>query len=230
MVKLSYFGHSFFKLSFPEGNVLIDPFLDYTAVPENLKPVQECTVKKKDLNDIDLVLVSHEHFDHFDKAAVENIVLRNNAMVIAHQSLLDEIDVPSNFKFAAEVGKKARLRKLEVEAVPAHHRQSFYPVGFVVSDGNVSVYHAGDTDLLNRFREIKSDVALLPIGGSMTMDIVDGVRATKIIKPELVIPMHYNTFPVIKQDPHDFRKRIEKSVLKTKVAVLDPGQSIEFKK
>ena len=230
MVKLSYFGHSFFKLSFPEANVLIDPFLDYTAVPANLKPVQECVVKKKDLNDIALVLVSHEHFDHFDKSAVENIALRNSSMVVAHQGLLDQIDIPSNLKFAIEVGNKAKLRKLEVEAVPAQHKQSFCPVGFVVSNGNVSVYHAGDTDLLNRFREIKTDVALLPIGGNMTMDVVDGVRATKIIKPSLVIPMHYNTFPVIKQDPHDFRKRIEKSVLKTKVEVMKPGQTIEFKK
>ncbi len=230
MVKLSYFGHSFFKLAFPKSNVIIDPFMDYSSVPDNLKPVLPCKVKDKDLTDIALILISHDHFDHFDKKAIQDIALKNNSLVVAHPSILDDVSLPNNMKRALEVGKTAKLRNLTISAVPAQHRQSFCPVGFLVGDDNTVAYHAGDTDLLNRFKEINADIALLPIGGNMTMDVVDAVRATKIIKPSLAIPMHYNTFPVIKQDPHEFRKRIEKSVLKTKVEVMKPGQTIEFNK
>ncbi|MCD6433986.1 MAG: MBL fold metallo-hydrolase, partial [Candidatus Diapherotrites archaeon] len=69
---------------------------------------------------------------------------------------------------------------------------------------------------------------LLPIGGKVTMDIIDAVKATKMIKPKIVIPMHYNTFEIIKANPKEFAERIAESALKTEVKILKPGQEIKL--
>ncbi|MEM4364269.1 MAG: MBL fold metallo-hydrolase, partial [Candidatus Diapherotrites archaeon] len=111
----------------------------------------------------------------------------------------------------------------------AHYPNSFYPLSFVFSKDGESVYFAGNTSLLDSFEEIKSDVAIIPIGGNSTMDVVDAVRATKSIKPKFVIPMHYNSFDSMVADPVDFKERIEKSVLKTIPVILKPGQSFKTK-
>jgi L-ascorbate metabolism protein UlaG (beta-lactamase superfamily) len=89
-----------------------------------------------------------------------------------------------------------------------------------------SVYHAGDTALFSDMALIGPvDCALLPIGDNFTMGVEDAVKAARLVKPKLAIPMHYNTFDVIKQDPGEFRKGLEGSG--TEVKILAPGQSIE---
>jgi len=85
-----------------------------------------------------------------------------------------------------------------------------------------------DSALMDSFSSIKPDIAMLPIGGTLTMDLIDAVRATKTMKPDYVIPMHYNTFEEIKADPAEFKEQIEKSVLKTKPLIMKPGQALKF--
>jgi L-ascorbate metabolism protein UlaG (beta-lactamase superfamily) len=91
-----------------------------------------------------------------------------------------------------------------------------------------TIYHAGDTglfgdmELIGRLNHI--DVALLPIGDNFTMGPEDALEAVKMLKPGLVIPMHYNTFPVIRQDPELFREQVE-SATPARVKVLSPGES-----
>jgi L-ascorbate metabolism protein UlaG (beta-lactamase superfamily) len=101
-------------------------------------------------------------------------------------------------------------------------------LGYLISADNQSIYHAGDTELHDSFGEIKTDIALLPIGGAYTMDVVDAVRATKTMKPKYVIPMHYNTFDEIKADSNEFCQRINKSILKTKPIVMGIGETVEL--
>jgi L-ascorbate metabolism protein UlaG (beta-lactamase superfamily) len=103
------------------------------------------------------------------------------------------------------------------------------PAGVVVDDG-LAVYHAGDTALFNDMSLIHElyhpKVALLPIGGRFTMDAAAAVMATKLLKPEIVIPMHYNTFDVIKADPWKFQKMVEDET-DSEAVVLEPGDSID---
>ena len=92
------------------------------------------------------------------------------------------------------------------------------------------MYHAGDTgltadmELLGKYDEI--DVALIPIGGNFTMDIDDAVIAVELIKPKVVIPMHYKTWPLIEADPEEFKKRVEEKGFKA--VVVNPGEEYEF--
>jgi len=97
-------------------------------------------------------------------------------------------------------------------------------MGFLIEFGGKRIYHAGVTALIDTFSDINADVALLPIGGRGSMDVIDAVRATKMIKPDKVVPMQYNTFDLSKADSGDFKARIEKSLLKTKPVILSPGQ------
>ncbi len=228
LVEITFFGHSFFKVNFEGTKVLFDPFINNTCSDAAFKRILPCTAKKCHLNDIDMILVSHEHFDHFDKKTIECLVKQNNCFVLSHDSILNKLEIEKRFLFPLSLDQKINLRNLTIECVTAHHPESFYPVGFIVSSKGKSVYFSGDTSLIDAFSKIKADVALLPIGGTYTMDCVDGVKATKLMKPKYVIPMHYNTFEMIKADPNEFKRKIEKSVLTTQPILLKPGETFKF--
>lgn len=228
MVKIQFLGHSAFKISAANKNILIDPFFCCQPKDPDLKRLINCPVKEETIGPVDVILITHEHFDHFDKEAVQRIALQNNSIVAAHETILDELNLPRNQKQAVAVNKKCLLRGITIQPVQAHHPQSFYPLGFVVGANGATVYHAGDTELLDDFSEIKADIALLPIGGKITMDCVDAVKAVKSLKPKYAIPMHYNTFKLIQQDPMEFKQKIEKSILRTKPIVLMPGKSVKL--
>lgn len=236
MINIRYLGHSFFKISFPGRSILIDPYINKTKKdpsfikqPNSFKRLIECPVTEASLKDISAILITHEHFDHFDKKAVETIALANNSKVVAHESILKQLSIPKNQQYQISRGGKFILDKMEISAVDAHHPQSFYPLGYLIKHDGTSVYHAGDTDLMDFFEDIEADVTILPIGGTLTMDVVDAVRAVKTMKPRYAIPMHYNTFEMIKADPREFKAKIEKSILKTEPVILKPGQNFAFK-
>jgi L-ascorbate metabolism protein UlaG (beta-lactamase superfamily) len=98
--------------------------------------------------------------------------------------------------------------------------------GFVINIGGVKIYHAGDTGLTKEMELLadeKIDIAFLPIGGHFTMDVNEAVRAIEFIKPGKVVPMHYNTFPIIKADPQQL---VELAGKKAEIIVLKPGESM----
>ncbi len=96
---------------------------------------------------------------------------------------------------------------------------------------DAKVYHTGDTDVFLDMQLIgelhKPDVMLTPIGDWYTMGIKGAVKALELVKPKVAIPMHYNTFPVIKQDPEEFKKAVE-GKLDVRVVILKPGESFEY--
>jgi len=228
MAEITFFGHSFFKVNLNGTTLLFDPFMNNTCKDSAFNRVIKCAASKKDLSGIDVILVSHEHFDHFDKKAIELLVKQNECFVVAHDSLLNELDIDRKFLCPLNLEQKITLRNVEIECVTAHHPDSFYPVGFIVSNKGKRIYFSGDTSLIDSFSKIKTDVALLPIGGTYTMDCVDCVKATKLMKPKFVIPMHYDTFNMIKCDVTEFKRKIEKSVLETKAILLKPGETFKF--
>jgi len=102
------------------------------------------------------------------------------------------------------------------------------PAGVVLSVDGQNIYHCGDTGLFLDMKLIGEldpiDIMLVPIGDNFTMGIADAVRAVELVHPKLVIPMHYNTFPMIKADPEDFRKRCE--FLGFSCRILSPGAAL----
>lgn len=228
MAKLTYLGHSAFMLEADGHTVLIDPFLTHNPkashAAENVHP--------------ETILVTHAHNDHVGDTIA--IAKRTGAKVITTFELGEWLEsqgvenaVPANHggtvKFA---GGTAKL-------VPAWHTSSYslpeggttaigFPAGFVVRMGGSCIYFAGDTALFGDMRLIGEeglDAAVIPIGDHYTMGPEDGVRAADMLRPKVVIPCHYNTFPPIAQDEAAFAAKVEAKGMRC--APLSPGESVE---
>ncbi|MCR4368939.1 MAG: MBL fold metallo-hydrolase [archaeon] len=228
-MKIQFLWHSFFKLQFSGATFLVDPFINEPVGDMAMKFNEKCPVSSKKLSKIDAIFVSNEHFDHFDRALVSEIAMREGSVVVGHESVLNELGIPSTQKHNVKIGDKFNLRGIQIEVTGAHYPNSFYPLSFCFEKSGERVFFAGNTALTDSFVGTACDVAILPIGGSSTMDVIDAVRATKSMKPKFVIPMHYNSFDSIIADPVDFKERIDKSNLKTIPVILKLGQSFSTK-
>ena len=217
-MRLTWLGHACFSL---EGSrtVLIDPF-----IPGGSLPV-----------DPDIVAVTHAHADHLGmtvELGKKTGAINEVAKYLAAKGIPAE---PMNF------GGSITVDGVGVTMTPALHSSwlevegmGFYggvAAGCVITMDGTSVYHAGDTALFSDIQLIRDlyrpDVALLPIGGRYTMGPEEAMNAARYTGAKLVIPMHYDTFPVIEQDAQKFKQAVERTT-SIRVQVLSPGEGIDI--
>ncbi len=228
MATLTWHGHSCFLLEHDGTRILIDPWLD-----ENPK----ADIRAKDVGKVDFILVSHGHSDHFTDCIP--IAKATGATVVSTFELVEFCQSRGvENGHGMNIGGAYLFPFGRVKLTPAVHTGSIagddegtYTTdccGFLISlDGGPTVYHAGDTALITDMQLLQGrvDVAILPIGDNFTMGPEDAARAVEMIQPEVVIPMHYDTFPVIEQDPAGFRAMVGDAA---RVEVLEPGGSLEL--
>ncbi|HMS22407.1 MAG TPA: MBL fold metallo-hydrolase [Candidatus Levybacteria bacterium] len=159
--------------------------------------------KNKDIPKADVIFITHAHYDHFSALDI-NRILKNETIVVATPDCLNALVIKLQ-KFPVEPSRSYDIRGFHFETIPAYNvrpdRLSFHPqknkwVGYIFELYGQLIYHAGDTDFIPEMRELAErhlDVALLPMGGTYTMDVSEMISATKAIKPKNVIPMHYKT-------------------------------------
>ncbi|NLJ57265.1 MAG: metal-dependent hydrolase [Tissierellia bacterium] len=223
-MKVTYLGHS--VLLIEEGNIkaIVDPFI---------KGNDLCTISIDDLTDITHIYVTHGHDDHIGDTV--EIAKKNKALVIANHEIaayLDKFDLRIH---AMHIGGRTKFDFGSVKMTNALHGSGISengnmlyggnPCGFVIEINGKKVYHAGDTGLTYDMKLLEDeniDLAFLPIGGNFTMDIEDAVKATDFIKAKTVVPMHYDTFELIKADPQLFKNKVKSS----KVVVLKVNESM----
>ena len=228
-MRLQYHAHSCFSLyTSSDTHILIDPYL-------NNNPLAD--VKAQDLSP-DVVLVTHGHDDHLGDAVYfgqKGAPIISTAEIIHYLSLKDLTNL-----HPMQVGGGYQFPFGYVKMTSASHGSAVYegeqifgtgsPAGFLLEIDGFTLYHAGDTglimdmELLGRYYNI--DLALLPIGGNFTMDPADALRAIDLIKPKAVIPMHYDTFPLIKQEPAFFAAECVKKGIACHV--LRSGDALEI--
>jgi L-ascorbate metabolism protein UlaG (beta-lactamase superfamily) len=228
MARLTWHGHSTFTLETDQGlQIMFDPFLD-----ENPK----ADIRTEDVGQLDYILVSHGHFDHFQDAIP--LAKKTGAMLVAtfeivgfcQEKGLDNVHAlhiggGHHFPF----GYAKMTPALHGGQVAGDENGTFttVPGGWWLDMDGKRLYHAGDTALLTDMQLLKGkvDVALLPIGDNFTMGPEDAARAVEFIEPRVVIPMHYSTWDVIEQDPNEFRRLVGG---RAEVVILDPGDSYNF--
>jgi L-ascorbate metabolism protein UlaG (beta-lactamase superfamily) len=236
MARLTWHGHSCFTLETDTGARLIfDPWLDENPVAD---------IGTGQVGALDYILVSHGHFDHFGdgiKLAAQTGALLISTFEIASFAESKGIERVHGMNIGGghhfPFGYLKMTPALHTGSVAGDDDGTYTTVagGFLLelpgADGPDSkprrLYHAGDTALIMDMQLLRGevDIALLPIGDNYTMGPDDAVRAIDFINPEVVIPMHYNTFDLIRQDPEEFRRAVGN---RAEVVVLEPGKSYEF--
>lgn len=226
MTKLTYLGHACFTIEDGKHKIIIDPFLSGNPLAK---------VSSKEIT-VDAVLVSHGHGDHLGDAV--EIAKRCNAPIIAPYELADYCAKQGAPIHPMHIGGSRRFDWGDVKLTIAHHGSAVVgetviytgnPCGFVVKMSGKTVYHPGDTGLFMDMKLIgemnQIDVALLPIGDNFTMGIADAIKAVEFLRPKVVVPMHFNTMEVIKQDPQQFVKGVQH--LPVKAVILNVGDKYE---
>ncbi len=226
-IRLTWYGHACWSIETAQGTLLIDPFLSGNPVA----PV------KADQVNADFILVSHGHGDHLGDTV--DIAKRTGATVLSNFEIAGYCEGKGCKAHPLHIGGSRDFPFGHLKLTIAHHGSSFpdghyagNPSGFLLTIDKKKIYDSADTGLFYDMKLIGEegiDLAMLPIGDNFTMGPEDAVRAVKLIKPKVMIPMHYNTFDLLKQDPKSFASRVKKTVPKTKVVVLQPGESYELK-
>ncbi len=218
---IEFIGHSCFRIELGGMVLLTDPFFGSEANGKKRLIPSYCG--PGDIREMDLIFISNEYEDHCDKDAIKEIVERTGATVVAPRPALAKLSIPDRNKVDVRTGDEFSLKQFDIKVVKALYPQSAYPVGYLLQKDGKRVYFAGDTYEFAEMVNIKCDVALLPIGGSYTMDPIGVLKAAWEIKPKYVIPMHYNTFERIHQDLSDWSREV-----KAKPIILKPGQRVNI--
>ncbi|MBD3160130.1 MAG: metal-dependent hydrolase [Candidatus Lokiarchaeota archaeon] len=223
IMKLTYLGHAGFKVESDDKIIYLDPWLGGPASPMDVN----------DVDDADIVLVTHDHQDH-GYAEARKICEETGAYFVA----INELAIDAKKKGLEKVHTLNIGGSIDIDGVRVTLVQAFHscgkgaPTGFVVKMPSFSFYHAGDTGVFSSmklFRELYSpDLAMLPIGSYYTMDEKQAALATELVRPKIAVPMHYDTFPPIKADPDKFKKLVKDRTPDTDVEVIEPGESKEF--
>jgi L-ascorbate metabolism protein UlaG (beta-lactamase superfamily) len=223
-MKIRFLGQSCFELSAGDARVIVDPFL---------KPNNPVSPVSADELDATHVLITHGHADHIADAVA--VAAKNDAPTVAivelakwlgEQGVANTIDPNLGGTVEFDWGWARMVQAFHTNTTPDSVAVG-QAAGWVINIGGKTVYHTGDTCLFGDMRLIAErtppDVALMPIGGHYTMDRHDAVAAAELIGAPTVIPMHYNTFPVIEADAEAFKADVESRTSST-VVILQPGE------
>lgn len=223
-MKLTFLGHSGLLLDIGQ-QVAIDPFL--TGNPVATKRAEELLPA--------YILLTHAHGDHYGDT--ESIAKRTGATVVASFEVVSYLGRQGISGHAMNIGGSFTFPFGKVTYTPAWHSNSLpdgsyagMPSGVVLEAEGKRLYHAGDTALFGDMALIGKkalDVALLPIGDNYTMGPEDALEAVRLLRPKVVIPIHYNTFELIRQDAQAFKAAVEAQT-DSQVVALKPGEHFTF--
>lgn len=226
-MNISFHGHAVVKIETNGTTILIDPFINGNGQTdlrvENEQP--------------DVILLTHGHNDHVGDTV--ELAKKNNALVVAPNELAEYLGWQGCNVHNMHIGGARQFDFGKVKFTQAFHGSSYVtenkeiiytgmPGGILFTAEGKTIYHAGDTALFGDMELIGKrhpiDVAFLPIGDNFTMGPEDAAYAVSLLKPKIVVPIHYNTFPPIAQDPQQFAKLVEDA----EVQNLNAGDFVQF--
>jgi L-ascorbate metabolism protein UlaG (beta-lactamase superfamily) len=219
-MKIKYFGHSSFALVKKNLRLLFDPWYHTQDFPPNLLPKHHL---KKPTEDYDYIFITHAHADHCDPKLIHTLAHKNLRIITGQDSsnLLHHPNIVIN------PGEQYTDENISVQAIEMAHKVP--TLGFFIKIPE-SIYYLGDTKVSPQVWEDISSPFLLfiPIGGKYTMNMDEAAELTSILRPEHVIPMHYNTWPDINLDIHQFPKLVTEKTVGVQTHILKIGQEIKI--
>lgn len=200
---VKWYGHASFLIEAGKA-VWIDPY----ALPEGAPPA-------------DIILITHDHRDHFSPEDIK-LIRQPATSVVSIKGVIKKLGKEIKHKYTVRAGDTLTVDGVHIEVVPAYNiGKDFHPkakgyVGYIIHVGGTKIYHAGDTDNIPEMKQLDVDVALLPVGGTYTMDAQEAAKAAEALKASVAIPMHWGTIVGDEEDAKEF-----KAACKVPVAILE---------
>ena len=206
-IQITWTGHDGFRIRGTNSQnnqvtVYIDPY--------------QLASKYQKQNDADVVLLTHDHFDHLSIDDLKQIINNNTSILSATECVEKLAGLKVKEISGIKPGEKSIIKGLTIEAVPAYNiNKKFHPksdgkVGFIIRINEKRIYHAGDADLIPEMESVDPDIALVPVSGTYVMTAEEAARAVnELIRPKkVVIPMHYNAVVGTEEDAKKFKKLV----------------------
>jgi len=202
-IQIRWYGHDTFTIK-NNVTVCIDPY-------KLTKPLSA-----------DVILISHNHFDHLSEDDLSKIA-NQNTIIIAPNECISQLSKIKNKKIITILPNEEKtINNVKIKAIPAYNidkinpdtKKPFHPkedgkVGFIVTINGISVYHTGDSDLIPEMTDLKPNILLVPVSGTYVMTSSEAANAVAKIKPKLAIPMHYGTIVGSDEDAKEFKRLVK---------------------
>lgn len=194
--------HSSIKMN-KEKVIYIDPF----KIDENY-------------NDAGIIFITHDHYDHYSEEDIDK-VKKDDTVIVVPEELLTKVlrkGFRQDYIITVEPNQKYMVEGIKFETIPAYNtNKQFHPkenewVGYIIEIKGIKYYIAGDTDVTEENKKVKCDVALVPVGGTYTMDFKEAAYLINEVKPKIAIPIHYGSIVGTNQDAIDFSKLLNPKI------------------
>ncbi|MEX2007217.1 MAG: MBL fold metallo-hydrolase [Candidatus Levyibacteriota bacterium] len=213
---ITWFGHASFM------------FVD-SKTGQKIYYVDPFQLPSQDLDKADIVFVTHAHHDHLSEGDI-NHILKEDTVVVATSDSLETLSISAK-KYPVEPNRQYDVRGFNFETVPAYNtnpqKLNFHPksnnwVGYIFEINGKKIYHAGDTDFIPEMRDLASknlDIAMLPMGGTYTMDVEEMIEAANAISAKYTIPMHYKR--LLGEKAKEAEEKLKSGVKNSQVLILE---------
>lgn len=173
-----------------------------------------------DYNDADILLITHDHYDHYSEEDIDRVV-KKDTIVVAPMDLKEKL-LNHGFQIEqivlVEPNQTYQVKGIEVHTIPAYntnkafHKKEYGWVGYLITLDGTVYYVAGDTDITKENLQVRCDVAFVPVGGTYTMTYEEGARLVNQIHPKIAIPIHYGSIVGTKEDGKKFSELLDPDI------------------